>query len=388
MQVLITHGSLAKTRVLRFNRWQLTFALALFVVLLTLFSGLTYHFIFLKAAREGWPVVSQIMRLVVRDEFAQRDRFLRENLDAMAQKVGEVQAKLVRLEVMGDRVSGMVGVKPEEIRPTTKPVAAGAAQGGPFLPARSVSLDQLRGIVDALDVETDQRTDLFTIIESRLLESRLQALMIPNSKPVDVSVGSGFGFRPDPFTGVNALHAGLDFPGPVGTPVMAAAGGVVLITEQHPQYGNVIELDHGQGLVTRYGHNSKLLVKAGDIVKRAQKIAEVGTSGRSTGPHLHFEVRLDGVPQDPAKFLASGGSGHAGMGAGKAGLKVGRIDPPARKEVRIVLPKPAATRAAAPTLVDAGAPAREFASVPNPGPAPTPNATPAAPTPAVSVSEP
>jgi hypothetical protein len=83
---------------------------------------------------------------------------------------------------------------------------------------------------------------------------------------------------------------------------------VVLLTEQHPQYGNVIELDHGQGVVTRYAHNSKLFAKTGDIVKRTQKIAEVGNSGRSTGPHLHFEVRLGGVPQNPAKFLASRGT--------------------------------------------------------------------------------
>ena len=302
MQILITNGSLARTRVLRLNRWQLTLAMVGFAIVLTLMSGLAYHYIFLKAAREGWPVVSQFMRLVVRDEFAQRDRFLRENLDAIAQKVGEMQAKLVQLEVMSERVSGMVGVKPEEIRPVVK-TALGGAQGGPFQPAHSVSLDQLRGIVAALDVQTDQRTDLFTMIESRLFESRLQALMIPNSKPVDVPLGSGFGFRPDPFTGVAALHTGLDFPAEIGTPVVAAAGGVVLMTEQHPQYGNVIELDHGQGVVTRYAHNSKLFAKTGDIVKRGQKISEIGTSGRSTGPHLHFEVRLDGVPQKDRKSV-------------------------------------------------------------------------------------
>ena len=348
MQILITNGSLARTRVLRLNRWQLTLAVTGFAIVLTLMSGLAYHYIFLKAAREGWPVVSQFMRLVVRDEFAQRDRFLRENLDAIAQKVGEMQAKLVQLEVMSERVSGMVGVKPEEIRPVVKTALSGA-QGGPFLPAHSVSLDQLRGIVAALDMQTDQRTDLFTMIESRLFESRLQALMIPNSKPVDVPLGSGFGFRPDPFTGVAALHTGLDFPGEIGTPVVAAAGGVVLLTEQHPQYGNVIELDHGQGVVTRYAHNSKLFAKTGDIVKRGQKISEIGTSGRSTGPHLHFEVRLDGVPQNPAKFLASRGAATLAAAApgipGKAGV-VGV----ARKEL-------AAPKSASPTAVRTAPPA-------------------------------
>lgn len=311
MQILITHGSLARTRVLRFNRWQLGAALAGLVVVLTLLSGTVYHFVFLKAAREGWPVVSQIVRLVVRDEFAQRDRFMRENLDAIAQKVGEVQAKLIKLEAMGERVSTVVGVKPDEVKPIARS-AASAGQGGPFVPYRPIAtnapttLAQLNGLVDALEIEADQHTDLFTLLESRLLESRLQALMVPTTRPVDGPVGSGFGFRSDPFSGRAALHTGLDFPAEIGTPIHAAAGGVVLLTEFHPEYGNVVELDHGNGLVTRYAHNSRVRVKAGDLVKRGQVIAEVGTSGRSTGAHLHFEVLVDGVPQNPAKFLAGG----------------------------------------------------------------------------------
>jgi Peptidase family M23 len=313
MQILITHGSLARTRVLRFNRWQLGAALFGLIVLLTLISGTVYNFVFLKAAREGWPVVSHLVRFVVRDEFAQRDRFMRENLDAMAQKVGEVQAKLIKLEAMGERVSGAVGVKPEELRVSPKAIVAAApgGQGGPFVPiARGAvvgaSLEQLNKAVGALDIEADQRTDVFTLLESRLLESRLASLMIPNSRPVDVAVGSGFGFRSDPFTGRPALHTGLDFPAEAGSEVRAAAGGVVLSSAFHPEYGNLVELDHGNGLITRYAHNVRVLVKAGDLVRRGQVISEVGTSGRSTGAHLHFEVLVDGVPQDPAKFLAGG----------------------------------------------------------------------------------
>jgi len=313
MQLLITHGSMARSRVLHFNRWQLALALTGLIAVLTLISGTVYHFIFLKAAREGWPVVSQIVKLVVRDEFAQRDRFMRENLDAMAQKVGEMQAKLVKLEAMGDRVSGLVGVKPEELQQLVKPAGAAGGRGGPFVPAASLTLEQLNGIVDSLDIETDQRTDLFTMFESRLLEKRLASLMIPNSKPIDGPIGSGFGFRADPFSGRAALHTGLDFPADIGTPVAAAAGGVVILVEHHPQYGNLIELDHGRGLVTRYAHNSKVMVKEGDLIKRGQIISEVGTTGRSTGPHLHFEVLVDGVPQDPAKFLAAGDTAVAVM---------------------------------------------------------------------------
>ena len=307
MQILITHGSLARTRVLRFNRWQLAGALAALILVLAALSGTVYHFIFLKAAREGWPVVSQIVRLVVRDEFAQRDRFLRENLDAMAQKVGEMQAKLVKLESMSERVSGLAGVKPDELKQLLKAAPAsstGGGQGGPFVPAQSVTLEQLNSLVDSLDIATDQRTDLYTMIESRLLESRLKSLMIPNSAPVHGQVGSGFGFRSDPFSGRTALHTGLDFPSDVGTPVLAAAGGMVLLTETHPAYGHMVEIDHGNGLITRYAHNSKLLVKAGDIVQaRTADSRRSALTGRSTGPHLHFEVLVRRrVPQNPAKI--------------------------------------------------------------------------------------
>jgi murein DD-endopeptidase MepM/ murein hydrolase activator NlpD len=305
MQILITHGSLARTRVLRFNRWQLGAALLALMLVLTLFSGAVYHFVFLKAAREGWPVVSQLVRLVVRDEFAQRDRFMRENLDAMAQKVGELQAKLIKLEAMGERVSTAVGVKPEELKGVVKT----GGRGGPFVPiagSTTISLEELHSAVSALDIEADQRTDIFTLFESRLLESRLQALMVPTSPPVEGGVGSGFGFRSDPFTGRAALHTGLDFPTESGTVVHAAAGGVVLSSDYHPEYGHLVEIDHGNGLVTRYAHNSKVLARAGDLIRRGQAISEVGTSGRSTGPHLHFEVLVDGVPQNPAKFLAGG----------------------------------------------------------------------------------
>ena len=158
----------------------------------------------------------------------------------------------------------------------------------------------------------DRNADVLTLIESRLFEKRLEALMIPSSAPIEGPVGSGFGFRTDPFTHAPALHTGLDFAADVGTPINAAAGGMVLSAGPHPQYGLLVELDHGNGLVTRYAHTSKMLVRQGDLVKRGQPIAEVGTTGRSTGPHLHFEVLVEGVQQDPAKFLA---------GLGKAPLK-------------------------------------------------------------------
>jgi murein DD-endopeptidase MepM/ murein hydrolase activator NlpD len=307
MQIMITHGRLAKTHVLQLGRWQLLgLALGLLAGMLVL-SGVVYHLIFVKAAREGWPVVSQVVKLVVKDEFAQRDRYMRENLEAMARRVGEMQARLVQLEAMGERVSGLAGLKPEEIKLSEKQPGG---QGGPFvpmLPPEQPTVQDILQAIDWLDELTAHRADVFTLIESRLFEEQMQALMVPNTKPVDGPTSSAFGFRSDPFTGRSALHTGLDFPAAPGTPIKAAAGGVVIAAEHHPAYGQMIDLDHGNGLVTRYAHASKLLVQRGDIVKRGQVIAQVGSTGRSTGPHLHFEVLMNGVHQNPATFLAGDG---------------------------------------------------------------------------------
>ncbi len=308
MQILITHGSMARTRSLQLNRAQLAGALLAVLCLLMLLSGTVYHFVFLKAARDGWPLVSTVVRFVVRDEIAQRERVMRDNLDAMAHRLGEMQAKLVKLESMNERVSGLAGVKPEELKLLQRGNGSAAPnagpQGGPYVPLQRPSLEQLHGAIDQLDELADQHADLLTLLESRLFESRLTALMVPNGKPVDGPVSSGFGFRSDPFTGRTALHTGLDFPAENGAAIMAAAGGVVKTAERHPAYGNMLEIDHGNGLVTRYAHASRLLARVGDLVRRGQTVAEVGSTGRSTGPHLHFEVLVQGVQQNPSKFLA------------------------------------------------------------------------------------
>lgn len=301
MQIMITHGGVARTRVVHVSPAQAIVSIVALVVATLLLSGAIYHYFFLKAAREGWPVVSQLVKLVVHDESAQRDKIMRENLDAMAQKVGDMQARMIKIEAMGERVSGMAGLKPEDLSGVTRP--KGGA-GGPFVPMNNPGFAELNGALQALSEAAGEQTDVLTLTESRLLESRLKTLMIPSSRPIDVAVGSGFGFRADPFTGRGALHTGLDFPSPVGTEIHAAASGVVRTAEMHPEYGLMLEIDHGNGLMTRYGHTSKILVKVGDLVKRGQVVADVGTTGRSTGPHLHFEVLVDGVPQDPQRFLA------------------------------------------------------------------------------------
>jgi murein DD-endopeptidase MepM/ murein hydrolase activator NlpD len=314
---IITDAWLAKSRAVHLSGTKLVLVfLALSVAMMLLAAGL-YHWVFLKGAREGWPVVGTLVKLVVKDEFEQRDRFMRENLDAMARKLGEMQAKMVQLEALGERVSGLAGVNPAEIK-------AVPGRGGALVSGRPLSMEELQATLADLDALSAQRTDLLTVMESRLFDQKIRKMMVPTQQPVQAGhLGSPFGWRIDPFTGRSALHTGLDFQAETGTAILAAAGGVVVAQEVHPAYGNMLEIDHGNNLVTRYAHASRLWVKKGDLVKRGQKIAAVGTTGRSTGPHLHFEVMVHGVPQDPRKFLAAGRD-QAELQLAQAGRRAGQ----------------------------------------------------------------
>jgi murein DD-endopeptidase MepM/ murein hydrolase activator NlpD len=300
MHLIITDAWLAKSRAIYLSGTRLVVAGFVAALGLMVVAAGMYHWVFLKGAREGWPVIGSLVKLVVKDEFEQRDRFMRENLDVMAKRLGEMQAKMLQLEALGQRVSGLAGVNPAEIKSTL-------GSGGALVGSRSLTMEELQATLADLDKITDQRVDLMTLMESRLFDQKIKKLMVPTQQPVIGGLlGSSFGWRIDPVNGQSALHTGLDFPASNGTPILAAAGGVVVVQEYHPAYGNMVEIDHGNDLVTRYAHASKVLVKKGDLIKRGQKIAEVGSTGRSTGSHLHFEVLVQGVFQDPQKFLTAG----------------------------------------------------------------------------------
>ncbi len=303
MHLIITDAWMAKSRPIHLTGTKLILAgLSASLLLMATAAGL-YHWVFMKGAREGWPVISSVVKLIAQDEFEQRDKFLRENLDVMAQKVGEMQAKLLQMESLTERVSGLAGIAPAEIKSKT----SAAGSGGPLVAGRSLSLEEVQTAVDRLQTFSDQQNALLMAVESRLFEQKIKAMAIPTQLPVLTSkIGSSFGWRIDPFTGKSALHTGLDFPAEIGTPIYASAGGLVVTQEYHSEYGNMIEVDHGNNLISRYAHTSKVFVKKGDLIKRGQKIALVGTTGRSTGPHLHYEVLVQGTPQDPRKFLNAG----------------------------------------------------------------------------------
>ncbi|CAG0124875.1 Murein DD-endopeptidase MepM [Rhodocyclaceae bacterium] len=227
--------------------------------------------------------------------------YMHEGLNAMAVRLGQMQAQLLRLDTLGARLAKLNGMKPQEFNFDQPP-----AQGGPYVPAmqQDISLESLNQQLDRLSALLNDRNDKLVALETLQLQNRLNKKLLPSRPPVIAGMhSSNFGWRIDPFTGQNAMHEGVDFMVPEGTPIQASAGGIVVYSDFHPQYGKMVEIDHGNDIVTRYAHASSLLVKVGEVVRRGQEIARVGSTGRSTGSHLHFEVRYKGIAQNPQRFL-------------------------------------------------------------------------------------
>lgn len=232
------------------------------------------------------------------------------HLDAYAKQIGELQARILRLDAQNQRLSKLAGVKStaEPINQRTPvnevPLDAPLGQGGPLVKDSPLSEEDLKATIEQMSADLDFRDEYQGKIEAKLLQNSVLREMLPNSSPVEAAYSSSsYGWRIDPMSGHRAFHEGLDFPASVGMPVYAAADGIVTTAVHTPDYGNLLKIEHGSGLETRYAHNSKLLVKAGERVTKGQKIALIGSTGRSTGPHLHYEIRLNGNPLDPREYL-------------------------------------------------------------------------------------
>lgn len=302
MQIILISDRLAKARSVSLSLRHLVGS-AMLALVLVVGATAGLHWLTLRYAAEvPFPALQQLVHSA-RETEAERSRtFVQQNLNAMAVKVGEMQAQLTRLDALGERLSALAGVK--DFRFNEAPGLGGAAPT--LMPSQNLSLADFSEKLTLLSRQVENRNDMLGVLEAQLFEQAVKKRLLPTMMPVAAPYNaSGFGRRVDPFTGQWAMHEGIDFLADLGSPVVAAAGGVVVFAGMHPQYGYMVDIDHGNDLVTRYAHCSKLLVREGDVVHRGRKIAESGSTGRSTGPHLHFEVRFRGVAQNPAKFLVS-----------------------------------------------------------------------------------
>ena len=272
--------------------------MALLVISLTL--GLFWITV-RHAAEVKLPLLDSLVSSAQEAQQRKTEDFLRENLNAMAVKLGQMQAQLMRLDALGERLSTLAGLKPGEFRFTEAPGRGGALSS---IPPKDLSMAEFNRQLDQLSRQMENRSDSLGILESQLFDAKVKKKLMPTIPPVDAAYSaSSYGWRIDPFNGMLAMHEGVDFPVDIGTPVFAAAGGVVIYSGPHPQYGFLVEIDHGNDFTTRYAHCSRVLVREGEVVQRGSKIAESGSTGRATGPHLHFEVRYRGVAQNPIRFL-------------------------------------------------------------------------------------
>ncbi len=302
MHIILVSRRLTNTKSLTLSTPHLIGAgIAMAMTVLVLAAGMFYVTL-RHAAQLKIPYLETVVLSAQAQESRRNEAFLRENLNAMAVKMGEMQAQLMRLDALGERLAALAGFKPSEFRFSETPGRGGALSSS--IPPKNLSVAEFTQQMEQVARQMENRNDSLGILESQLFDAKVKKKLMPTIPPVEASwSASSFGWRIDPISGMQAMHEGVDFIADTGTPIFAAAGGLVTVAETHHQYGLTVEIDHGNDFMTRYAHASKIFVKPGDVVQRGRKVAEVGSTGRTTGPHLHFEVRYKGVAQNPARFL-------------------------------------------------------------------------------------
>lgn len=316
MQIILISDRLGRARTIALSLRHVFLSFALGALVLASLTGALYWLSLRFAVELKIPLVTELVLAAQQGETDRSKEFVQQNLNAMAVRIGEMQAQLTRLDALGERLSSLAGIRPQEFRFSEQPGRGGAAST--TLPPQNLTMQQFNETVAGLSRQMEARTDMLGLLEAQLFEQAVKKKAMPTMMPVSAPYNaSGFGTRIDPFSGQQAMHEGIDFITDVGTPVVAAAGGVVQFAGFHPQYGNMIDIDHGNDLVTRYAHLSKVLVKEGDLLQRGRRIAASGNTGRSTGPHLHFEVRFRGAAQNPGKFLLATNPAPAGRSMAK-----------------------------------------------------------------------
>lgn len=301
MNIILIANNSERARKLTLTRTNIIIAMAVFSVIIIAFA-LILNFVSLRYAdRIEAPFLRAVLVNPQEERHQKIQMHLQDNLNIMASKLGQMQAQLLRLDALGERLAESSGIKNKDLSFKDIPGQGGAHSD---VLSEELTFGEFNQKLQELSNILDERTDKLGALDSLLRYGRVTKFVLPSEMPVETDwYSSGFGYRIDPFTGKKAFHEGVDFVAEIGTPIKAAAGGVVIYSDRHPEYGNMVEIDHGDDLVSRYAHASKLVVGLGEVVLQGQKIGEVGTTGRSTGPHLHFEIRHKDKPQNPSKFL-------------------------------------------------------------------------------------
>lgn len=223
-----------------------------------------------------------------------------ENMNALAMRMGKLQAHVIRLDALGQRLTQMAKLEKGEFDFSRSPAQGGpaATEGNPMQVADFVKSLQ------ELSTQLEDRSQQLTVLEEMMMNRNLQAEVMPAGRPIKRGwLSSFFGMRTDPFSGHRVHHSGVDFAGKMGSDIVSVGAGVVTFAGRRSGYGNLVEVNHGSGYVTRYGHCQKILVNVGDTIQKGQVVAKMGSTGRSTGPHVHFEVLKNGRAVNPKRYI-------------------------------------------------------------------------------------
>jgi murein DD-endopeptidase MepM/ murein hydrolase activator NlpD len=239
-----------------------------------------------------------------RQELDQAKRQMQRHLDALALRLGVMQSELLRLDALGELLVKKGKLDPDEFNFHEAPPRGGLeADAG----TRSVELDELVAEMSQLSRTLSDRAHKLDLMEKMIISAEVEDGLEPKGRPIRNGwISSSYGYRKDPFTGKKTFHHGVDMTGKKGSVVYAVASGVVTRAETVSGYGYLVEIAHADGLITRYGHNKKIFVSAGQLVNKGERIGIMGNTGRSTGPHVHFEVVRNGKSLNPAKYLRKG----------------------------------------------------------------------------------
>ena len=225
----------------------------------------------------------------------------RVNMNALALRLGQMQAQAIRLDALGDRLTKMADLDKGEFNFKQQPGMGGPESSDKLTP---LPVSDFVSALEALSKQLENRSQQLGVLETLLMNRNLQAEVFPAGRPVESGwISSYFGNRTDPFKGGVGHHGGIDFAGKDGSPIKVVASGIVTFAGDRSGYGNLVEVNHGNGYATRYGHCKEFLVAVGDTVKKGQEISLMGSTGRSTGPHLHFEVVRNGSIVNPREYI-------------------------------------------------------------------------------------
>lgn len=305
MHIILLHPHRDQSRHLHLPRG-LPWILALVLVVVPVVSGVGAYYgvryledpVITEETAQRWQARIEKQQ----QELKQLRKRSEEQLKAQTRKLADMQGRLVRLDALGERLVDVADISSDEFD-FDKP----SAVGGPQMPDQASSDYRPPAFVDTLDQMQDtltRREQQMEILDGLMKDRQLEQKSSLSGRPItDGWMSSRFGYRTDPFSGKLAMHEGMDFAGKEGSDVVATASGVVTHADKRWGYGKLVEINHGDGFTTRYGHAKEIVVEAGDIVKPGQVVARMGDSGRSTGPHVHYEVRKDGEPVDPRPYI-------------------------------------------------------------------------------------